>query len=212
VAVDGGDHDRVAPDAVNRVDRRQFLVVAAAVSGTGWLAVNAPAVLAAAEAAGQARRAGGSWKHLEESEARTLGAVADQIIPPDDLPGAVDAGVLYFIDAALGGFLAGSEALLRDGAADLDRRASSAGDAAGSFADLPFAAQTATLSDIESTPFFRQMIFLTHCGMFAMPSWGGNRDQAGWKLLGFDSRHAWEPPFGYYDAPAAAQKGADDAG
>jgi hypothetical protein len=36
--------------------------------------------------------------------------------------------------------------------------------------------------------------------MFAMPAWGGNRDGAGWALLGFDSRHVWQPPFGYYDA------------
>jgi hypothetical protein len=35
--------------------------------------------------------------------------------------------------------------------------------------------------------------------MFALPSWGGNRDLAGWALLGFDSRHAWQPPFGFYD-------------
>ncbi len=48
------------------------------------------------------------------------------------------------------------------------------------------------------------MIFLTHCGMFAMPSRGGNRDRSGWALLGFDNQHAWQPPFGYYDALADA--------
>ena len=39
--------------------------------------------------------------------------------------------------------------------------------------------------------------------MFADPSWGGNREQAGWKLLGFDPRGIWQPPFGAYDATAA---------
>jgi hypothetical protein len=53
------------------------------------------------------------------------------------------------------------------------------------------------------------MIFLTHCGMFAMPSWGGNKDLAGWNLIGFDSRHAWQPPFGFYDARATAEEGGD---
>ena len=37
------------------------------------------------------------------------------------------------------------------------------------------------------------MRMLTLCGMFALPSWGGNRDEAGWKLLGFEDRHAWQP-------------------
>ena len=46
------------------------------------------------------------------------------------------------------------------------------------------------------------MRMLTLCGMFALPSWGGNRDEAGWKLLGFEDRHAWQPPFGFYDAEA----------
>jgi hypothetical protein len=36
--------------------------------------------------------------------------------------------------------------------------------------------------------------------MFAMPVRGGNRDKAGWALIGFVDRHVWQPPFGYYDA------------
>jgi len=72
------------------------------------------------------------------------------------------------------------------------------------FASLQFEQQTSLLTAIESTPFFDTMIFLTHCGMFAMPSWGGNRDEAGWVMLGFDKRHVWHSPFGYYDALADA--------
>jgi hypothetical protein len=29
----------------------------------------------------------------------------------------------------------------------------------------------------------------------------------GWKLLGFDHRHVWAPPFGYYDAQAGGSNG-----
>ncbi len=43
-------------------------------------------------------------------------------------------------------------------------------------------------------------------GMFAMPSYGGNRDHVGWSLLGFPHQHAWQPPFGHYDA----QESGDD--
>jgi hypothetical protein len=28
---------------------------------------------------------------------------------------------------------------------------------------------------------------------------GGNRDEVGWKLIGFEDKFHFEPPFGYYD-------------
>jgi len=40
----------------------------------------------------------------------------------------------------------------------------------------------------------------TILGFFGHPSYGGNRDLAGWKLIGFEDRYQFEPPFGYYDA------------
>ena len=138
-------------------------------------------------------------------------ALVDQVIPPDDLPGAADAGVVHFIDRVLGGFLAGTAPMLRQGLADLDVRAAALAGGARSFAGLPFGQQTALLSDIEDGEFFETVIFLTHLGLFAMPHWGGNRDKAGWKLIGFDDRHAWQPPFGYYDAQASAPGGEHDA-
>ena len=52
---------------------------------------------------------------------------------------------------------------------------------------------------VEQTPFFEQMRLLTLLGMFSSPAYGGNVDGAGWKLLGFEDRHVFEPPFGWYD-------------
>ena len=52
---------------------------------------------------------------------------------------------------------------------------------------------------VEQTPFFERMRLLTLVGMFAMPKYGGNRDGIGWKLLGFQDQHIFQPPFGYYD-------------
>lgn len=196
--------------------RREFLARLAGLSGAGWLAVHAPAALAAGEAAANARVAGTGWSTLSAAEAATLAALVDQIIPPDDLPGAAEIGVVHFIDQALGGFLADTAGDLSKGLADLDRRARNMNPRHAGFADLPLPDQTALLHQVEDTPFFRQAILLTHCGLFALPAWGGNREQAGWKLLGFDSRHAWQPPFGYYDAAehAAGESGAGahDAG
>jgi len=40
---------------------------------------------------------------------------------------------------------------------------------------------------------------ITLLGMFSAPMYGGNHESAGWQLIGFEDRHAFEPPFGYYD-------------
>ena len=40
---------------------------------------------------------------------------------------------------------------------------------------------------------------LTMLGMFSNPSYGGNFEKSGWKMLGFVDQFAWTPPFGYYD-------------
>jgi hypothetical protein len=52
---------------------------------------------------------------------------------------------------------------------------------------------------VDHTPFFDSMRFLTVLGMFSTPAYGGNRNGAGWKLLGFEDQHIFQPPFGYYD-------------
>jgi hypothetical protein len=36
--------------------------------------------------------------------------------------------------------------------------------------------------------------------MLGDPSYGGNQDRIGWKLIQYDGGHAQQPPFGYYDA------------
>ena len=41
---------------------------------------------------------------------------------------------------------------------------------------------------------------LSVAGMFAMPSRGGNRNKAGWKLIGFKDQFSWKAPYGWYDA------------
>ncbi len=185
--------------------RRRFLAQTGQIAGAGWLSLNAPLLLAAGETVAERKAAGAGWENLTRAQARTLAAVADQVIPPDDLPGASDAGVVYFIDNVLGGFAAGLREILEQGARDLDRRAMAGFGEDDGFAALPFARQTGILEEIEDGDFFNTMIFLTHCGMFAMPSWGGNRGKAGWALLGFENLHAWQPPFGFYDKQALEQ-------
>lgn len=184
--------------------RRQFLADSGKLAGATWLALNSPMLLAAGHVAEEHRASGDVWVNLTPRQASGFAAVADQIIPPDDTPGASEAGVVYFIDNVLGGFMAGAAPMLKKGLEELDAASIAAFPGSTGFAGLQFDQQTGLLTAIETTPFFDTMIFLTHCGMFAMPSWGGNKDKSGWALLDFDSRHAWQPPFGYYDALADA--------
>ncbi|PYT19676.1 MAG: hypothetical protein DMG57_44570 [Acidobacteria bacterium] len=53
---------------------------------------------------------------------------------------------------------------------------------------------------IETSEFFELLRTHTVLGFLGLPSYGGNRNQAGWKYIGFEDRMAFEPPFGYYDA------------
>ena len=122
-------------------------------------------------------------------------AIAMRIFPSSDgTAGAREAGVIGFIERVMAGPYAPWRQDLTNGLSDLDQRAG------GSFASQSAERQDALLRDIEKSTFFGYMRYLTICGVFADPSWGGNREQAGWKLLGFDPRAIWQPPFGFYDA------------
>lgn len=190
--------------------RRDFLKASGSTFGGAWLALHWPAVVAAANAAAGARAAGAAFAQLGADEARDLEAIAAQIIPSDETPGAREAGVVYFIDAALGSFMRAEAASIRAGLGALNARVSAAHPGIERFAALPAAAQTALLQAEQGGGLFRTLRFLTVAGMFSLPSYGGNRDGIGWKLLGFDHRHVWSAPFGDYDAEAARAGGVDE--
>jgi gluconate 2-dehydrogenase gamma chain len=129
--------------------------------------------------------------------------VAERILPSvDGRPGAREGGVIYFIDRSLSTFNAAQKTLYVDGVKDLNSRAASTGKGTRNFAALTATQQDELLRAIEQTPFFRAVRFDTIAGMFALPSWGGNRDYAGWHMLGMTHQARYEPPFGYYDAEA----------
>ncbi|MDX1556781.1 MAG: gluconate 2-dehydrogenase subunit 3 family protein [Xanthomonadales bacterium] len=180
------------------ISRRHFLGTTSSALGSGWIALQWPAFMAAAGVACSRREEGEGFAHLDDRVAWSLEALAEQIIPADEFPGAREAGVIWFIDELLGGAWAGSRAMLESGVAMLDEQAGGG----RRFVDLPFDEQTRVVRQIESDSFFSTMRLLTLAGMFAMPALGGNREKIGWALIGFEDRHAWFPPFGYYDAAA----------
>lgn len=137
---------------------------------------------------------------LSHSEAADVEAVAAQIIPTDDSPGAREAGVVYFIDRALAAFYSQLAGDYRADLAAFQSACRADFPAAASFASLSSEQQIAFLMNGgDQTPFFNTTRLLTLLGMFALPSYGGNRNGAGWTLLGFEDRHAFSPPFGHYD-------------
>lgn len=186
------------------VSRRVFLNRSGAALGGAWLALHLPAVLAIAAEARAAHRRRDDFEVLSPEEARVLEAIAAQIVPSDRTPGAREAGAIYFIDRSLGTFMAGSLTFLRDGLAAFEDAVRTQFPEAASFAELGDADQIRALAAAEETPFFGLVRFLTVAGMFAHPDHGGNRDKLGWQLLGFEDRHAWQPPFGFYDAQPIA--------
>lgn len=180
--------------------RRDFLAASGTTLGGAWLALHLPSIQAAAAYARRAAAARSPFDILTPDEARELEAVAAQIIPTDDTPGAREAGVVYFMDKALGTFAAQMLGPIRAGLPDLLKAAQGKQPSAAAFSALSFADQTEVLRGLEKTPFFGMVRFLTVAGMLGDPSYGGNKDRIGWKLIQYNGGHAQQPPFGYYDA------------
>ena len=187
--------------------RRNFLKESGSVAGGSWLGMNMPLVLALGQAACARRDAGEAWQNLTSEEATGFAAIADQIIPPDETPGGAEIGVVHFLDEALNDFMTQAAPMLKSGLAELDASARENHPGADRFSDLPFGDQTALLKEHENTPLFQTMMVITRIGVFALPGYGGNKDHAGWALIGFEHRHAWQPPFGYYDEVHASGEG-----
>jgi gluconate 2-dehydrogenase gamma chain len=187
----------------NLEDRRAFLRAASA-AGVAWAGADLFHVEEALGwAAQQVQSGGGELKAFTRPEADVIDAITSRILPSvDGRPGAREAGVLYFIDRALSTFNAGQKKQYADGIADLNRRAGRKSRGTASFAALTPGQQDDVLRAIEKTPFFQAVHFDTICGTFALPTWGGNRDHAGWRVIGLTHQPAFQPPFGYYDAEA----------
>ena len=150
-----------------------------------------------AHAAAQAPTA--TFRLLSATDAADIEALTSQIIPSDDTPGAREAGVAYFIDIVLGSILSHWRPSFEAGLEEFKLACRARYPDAASFASLTSEAQVEFLQTVETTRFFDQARLLTLCGMLSMPKYGGNRDGAGWKMMGFEDQHVFDAPFGYYD-------------
>ena len=187
-----------------QLSRRAFLRQTGIAARNSLIVLSLPVIMSSSAAASEAMLGNSAFKILGSDEAREFAAIAARIIPTDETPGATEAGVIYFIDNVLG--TSRTEALepMRAGLASLQASAQSSYGSA-SFSALTPVQQDALLVSIEETEFFGTMRYMTIAGMFSLPEYGGNRDYAGWKLIGFEHKHVWSPPFGFYDADYMAR-------
>jgi gluconate 2-dehydrogenase gamma chain len=189
--------------------RRSFLVGSISRLGSSWLASCWPGTLAGQELA---QRLGktlepAKLKFFSPQQAVELEALAAQIIPSDDTPGAREARIIYFIDHALTTFDRDKQALYSQGLRDVQVKADALFPNTSRFSQLTSAQQIQLLTAIERTEFFELVRMHTVIGFFANPNYGGNYNKIGWKLISYDDSLNHKPPFGYYDAQAQSQKG-----
>jgi gluconate 2-dehydrogenase gamma chain len=142
------------------------------------------------------------FEFFDAASAAEVSAMAAQVVPSDDGPGATEAGAVYFIDRALTTFAADRQSAYHDGLADLKLRREKMFPGSTSFASLAKADQVQLLKSIETANFFVLVRTHTVLAWLGSPEYGGNRNQVGWKYIGFDDAGFFEPPFGYYDAEA----------
>jgi gluconate 2-dehydrogenase gamma chain len=131
---------------------------------------------------------------FNSADARTIDAFAAQIIPSEEgSPGAREAGVVYYIDRALAGFMRDLQPLYRRGLQVLSDL--STGGFGAEFAALTGDQRRALVEALDARAgadpddfagqFYRIVREHTVQGFFGDPAYGGNRGVVGWKLVGF---------------------------
>ncbi len=141
---------------------------------------------------------------FNDEHAATIAAFAERLMPgAPGKPGARDAGVLNYIDLALAGAYADQQDFYRRGLAQLDAYCRKTYNLP--FARLSGAQQDEVIGALEqgkaseftfpsAQVFFNTLRTHTMEGMFADPVYGGNKDFAGWRLVGFPGTQLYYTP------------------
>jgi Gluconate 2-dehydrogenase subunit 3 len=125
----------------------------------------------------------------------TLRAVVDCLIPPDDFPGAYEAGVCNYLDQLLQTDLAEHAEVFRSGIDQIEAEAQARFNRR--FPELGQEQKILTLAAIEAgevatswpidpARFFEMLVNTTAEGYYSDPQQGGNRDRISWVMTGFE--------------------------
>ncbi|HEV8431259.1 MAG TPA: gluconate 2-dehydrogenase subunit 3 family protein [Pyrinomonadaceae bacterium] len=126
----------------------------------------------------------------------TLRAVVDCLIPPDDFPGAYDAGVCHYLKRLFRTDLASQSGFFRAGIEGIEAEALARFNTL--FADLTPEQKISILAAIESgdvktswsispSRFFEMLVNTTAEGFYSDPQQGGNRHAVSWVMTGFEN-------------------------
>jgi gluconate 2-dehydrogenase gamma chain len=187
--------------------RRTFLVRAAvgagAVAGAGLpteAAQHPEQHDAASVPTSTQARTAGNGAFFNPANAAAIAAFTERLMPgARGKPGARDAGVLNYIDLALAGAYADLQDFYRRGLAQLDAFCRTK--YREPFVQLDASRQDQVIASLEdgtatgftwptAPEFFNIVRTHTIEGMFADPVYGGNKDFAGWRLVGFPGAQA----------------------
>jgi gluconate 2-dehydrogenase gamma chain len=200
---------------IENLSRRNFLTRGSAAVSAVWLSAHWPAIVAAAEHAHQAAKSSAppKFQFFTPEEAAEIDAIAARIIPSDETPGAGEAGVVYFIDRGLTTFAVDDQKTYREGLPALQARVRELFPNVEKFSTATPDQQDQILYSLDdqagpaprrpsastSNSFFQAVRIHTIVGFLIDPDSGGNHEGVGWKVIGREPEHMFQPPFGYYD-------------
>ena len=198
--------------------RRDFLLRSCSSLTAVWLSAPWAALLSAASHARNAAQslAAPKLEFFTSDEAKEVDAITGRIIPTDQTPGAHEAGVVYFIDRALTTFAIDNQKDYREGLPEFQDRTHELYPAIDKFSAATPEQQDEILRSFDeqstSSPnrrpnraravghdFFGTLRAHTIIAFLLDPDAGGDPNGIGWKLIGREREHMFQPPFGYYD-------------
>jgi gluconate 2-dehydrogenase gamma chain len=201
------------------LSRRGFLSQSLTGISAAWISAHWPAMLSAASHARQAAqsRTPAKFEFFSPKQAAELDAISARIIPTTDTPGAHEAGVVFFIDRALVTFAKDDQKTYAEGLPELAAKVRELFPAVAKFSaaipeqqdqilqsleeQSPGAAGPSRRRRIAAPSFFETVRVHTIMGFLIDPDSDkrGNRDGVGWRVIGREPEHMFQPPFGYYD-------------
>lgn len=133
----------------------------------------------------------------------TIEAATARIIPADHDPGALEAGVIGYIEQTLATYGRDQAQIYFDGVRELDELARQQFGAAA-FSSLGPVRQEKVLRLLEEkgSAFFSLLVEHTMEGFYGDPRHGGNKNRVAWTMLGFPGPsypQGYSSPLGWYD-------------
>jgi hypothetical protein len=202
-----------------KTSRRGFLSQSLTGISAAWISANWPAMLAAATHAHRAAQSASpaKFEFFSAEQAAEVDAISARIIPTTDTPGAREAGVVFFIDRALVTFAKDNQKVYTEGLPALHARVRELFPTMDKFSAATPEQQDQALESLDeqsggggrrpfrpgggAQSFFETLRVHVVMGFLIDPESDkrGNRDGAGWKVIGRENEHMFQPPFGYYD-------------